>query len=130
MIGYHKNNSHTVLMRVYTLLEVTLGWVLFRAKDLYQTNIYFKNMFGVSGNTFWDEMTGFLLKEYWLIFALGFLFSTPIAKRCNELLAERKMGILGKGMTIAYPVAVAGLFLVCVSYLVRGGYNPFIYFNF
>ncbi|MDD6203330.1 MAG: MBOAT family protein [Lachnospiraceae bacterium] len=130
LLGYHKNNSHTVLMRIYTLLEVTLGWVLFRAKDLYQTNIYLRNMFGVSGNTFWDEMTGFLLKEYWLIFALGFLFSTPIAKRCNELLAERKMGILGKGMTIVYPVAVAGLFLVCVSYLVRGGYNPFIYFNF
>lgn len=130
LIGYHKNNPHTIMMRIYTLLEVMFGWVLFRAKDLYQTNVYLKNMFGVSGNTFWDEMTGFLLREYWMIFVLGFLFSTPIAKRCNELLAEEKMGKLGKGMTVLYPAAVAGLFLICVSYLVRGGYNPFIYFNF
>ena len=38
LIGYHQNNRHPILMRVYTLLEVMFGWVLFRAKDLYQTN--------------------------------------------------------------------------------------------
>ena len=130
LIGYHQNNSHPLLMRVYTLLEVMFGWVLFRAKDLYQTNIYIRNMFGVSGNTFWNEMTGFLLKEYWVILLLGMVFSAPIARRCNNLLTEGKMGVLGKGMTIFYPLAMAGLFLICVSYLVRGGYNPFIYFNF
>ena len=32
--------------------------------------------------------------------------------------------------THLYPAAMMGLFLLCVVYLVRGGYNPFIYFNF
>ena len=31
---------------------------------------------------------------------------------------------------VVYPVGMAGLFFVCVTYLVRSGYNPFIYFNF
>lgn len=127
---YHKNNSHIGLMRLYTMLEVMLGWVLFQAKDLYQANIYFKNMFGFSGNTFWNEMTGFLIKEYWIIFVLGIVFSTPLAKRCNALLFEKKMGAMEKCMTVLYPAAMAGLFLICTSYLVRGSYNPFIYFNF
>ncbi|MFR0879697.1 MAG: hypothetical protein ACLSGG_07415 [[Clostridium] leptum] len=33
-------------------------------------------------------------------------------------------------LAVVYPVGMAGLFFVCVTYLVRSGYNPFIYFNF
>ena len=129
-LEYHKKVKNKTLMRVYTMLVVMIGWVMFRAKDLYQANIYLRNMFGISGNSFWNEMTGFLIKEYAIFFILGILFSTPIARRCNELLYEKGMGLLGKCMTFLYPVAMAGLFLVCVAFLVRGGYNPFIYFNF
>lgn len=129
-LEYHNKVRDKALMRVYTMLVVMIGWVLFRAKDLYQANVYLKNMFGISGNSFWNEMTGFLIEEYAVFFILGILFCTPIARRCNELLYEKRMGFLGKGMTLLYPLAMAGLFLVCVAYLVRGGYNPFIYFNF
>ena len=129
-LEYHKKVKNKTLMRVYTMLVVMIGWVMFRAKDLYQANIYLRNMFGISGNSFWNEMTGFLIKEYAIFFILGILFSTPIARRCNELLYEKGMGLLGKCLTFLYPVAMAGLFLVCVAFLVRGGYNPFIYFNF
>ena len=40
------------------------------------------------------------------------------------------MGLLGKAMNLLYPPAMLGLYLLCLAYLVRGGYNPFIYFNF
>ena len=128
--GYAKNNSHRILMWFYTMAVVSFGWVAFRAKDLYQTGIYFLNLFGLSGNSFWNTMTGFLLRDYAVFFALGFLFSTPIARRCNALLAKKQMGLVGKCMSVLYPVAMMSLFLICMSYLVRGGYNPFIYFNF
>jgi alginate O-acetyltransferase complex protein AlgI len=36
----------------------------------------------------------------------------------------------GKPLELIYPVTIIALFLVCVSYLVKGTYNPFIYFNF
>ena len=128
--GYARNNPHKGWMRVYTLAVVMLGWVLFRAKDLYQAGTYYMNLFGLAGNSLWDGMTAFLLREYWVFFVLGIVLSTPVAKRCNELLAGGKMGILGKTMNVLYPVALMGLFVLCLTYLVRGGYNPFIYFNF
>ena len=128
--GYAKNNPHTGWMRLYTLLVVTLGWVMFRARDLYQTYVYFCNMFGLSGNSFWNGMTGFLLREYAVFLILGVVFSLPVAKKCNELLTARRVNVVGKCMTAVYPLAMMALFVLCVSYLVRGGYNPFIYFNF
>lgn len=128
--GYGRDGRHTVLMRIYTLLVVMLGWVMFRTKDLYQANSYFQNLFGLSGNSFWNDMTGFLLREYWVYLLLGILFSFPIAQKCNTLLSAPRITAVGKVMTVLYPAAMMGVFLLCVAYLVRGGYNPFIYFNF
>lgn len=129
-LGINRKAVSGVGMRVYTILEVMLGWVLFRAKDLYQANVYLRNMFGVSGNSLWNEMTGFLLHEYWIFIAIGILFSMPIARRYNTLLYQEKMGFFGNCISVLYPFAMAGVFMLCVVYLVRGGYNPFIYFNF
>ncbi|MDD6490937.1 MAG: MBOAT family protein [Firmicutes bacterium] len=128
--GYAVNNTHKILMHIYTMLVVMFGWVLFRAKDLYQANIYFKNLFGFNQNGFFSELTGFLFREYGFFLLLGILFCLPVAKRCNRALAEGKAGIVGKIMNILYPAAMAAVFLLCLTYLVRGGYNPFIYFNF
>lgn len=129
-LGYTKDNPHKGWMRIYTMGVVLLGWVLFRARDLYQAGTYFLNMFGLSGNSLWNGMTGFLLRDYAVFFLFGGLFCTPIARRCNVLLAEKQMGKLGKCMNILYPAVMLGLFMLCTTYLVRGGYNPFIYFNF
>lgn len=128
--GYASNNPHTGWLRLYTMLEVMLGWVMFRARDLYQTYVYFKNMFGLSGSSLWNDMTWFLLREYAVFLILGVLFSLPIAQKCNERLSAPQIGAVGKCMTALYPAAMMGLFVLCVACLARGGYNPFIYFNF
>lgn len=133
--GYAKNNSHRILMRIYTMLVVMFGWVMFRARDLYQANIYFKNLFGLGGNGIWSTMTGFMLREYSVFLLVGIIFSLPVAKWCNEKLVElyRSKGkntTVGIVTGIMYPIGMAGLFFLCLVYLIRGGYNPFIYFNF
>lgn len=129
-LGYAKNNPHTGWMRLYTLLVIMLGWVLFRAKDLYQAGRYYSNLFGLSGNSFYNALTGFLLREYWIWLVLGIVMCFPVAQRCNTLLAQKRMGALGKAVGFLYPAAMMMLFLLCLVYLVRGSYNPFIYFNF
>jgi len=129
-LNYHENNSHKILMHIYTMTVVMFGWVAFRATDLYQTGRYFLNMFGLNGNGFYSELAIVFLKENALWLILGVILSTPIARRINLLLAKRKMSVVGNIYNIAYPVAMTGLFIICVSYLARGTYNPFIYFNF
>ena len=129
-LGYARNNSHRVWMHLYTMLVVMFGWVLFRARDLYQAGCYYSNLFGLSGNGFLSDTTGFLLREYGVWLVLSIVLCLPVAQQCNTLLVQGKMGRLGKIVNLLYPAAMLGLFLLCLAYLVRGSYNPFIYFNF
>ena len=129
-LGYARTPRRKVWTHLYTMLVVMFGWVLFRARDLYQAGRYYSNLFGLSGNSFFSDMTGFLLREYCVWLILGAAFCLPVAQRCGNLLAQGKMGLLGKAMNLLYPPAMLGLYLLCLAYLVRGGYNPFIYFNF
>ncbi|WP_129596699.1 MBOAT family O-acyltransferase [Anaerophilus nitritogenes] len=129
-LHYHKNNSHKISMHVYTMFIVTCGWVLFKATDLYQAGRYFMNMFGLNNNGFYSDLALVFLKENILWFVLGIILCTPIARKTNFLLADRKMSFMGSIYNIAYPIAMTMLFIICVAYLARGTYNPFIYFNF
>ncbi|WP_376770492.1 MBOAT family O-acyltransferase [Clostridium lacusfryxellense] len=129
-LHYHENNKHRILMNIYTMIIVTFGWVTFRAKDLYQAGRYYLNMFGLNNNGFYSDLAIVFIKENALWLGLGVLLCTPISKKINNLLAARKMSVLGNIYSIAYPIAITGLFIICVVYLARGTYNPFIYFNF
>jgi len=37
---------------------------------------------------------------------------------------------LDGAISVLYPVWIIGVYAVAVSFIVKGGYNPFIYFNF
>ena len=128
--GYADGSRNKGWMHLYTILEVSIGWVFFRAKDLYQASVYLKNLVGLGGNSFLNDMTGFLLHEYWIFLVLGAVLSLPVAKKVNTYLVNPRSGKLGAMASWLYPAAMFALYLVCVSYIVRGSYNPFIYFNF
>ena len=102
----------------YTLLTVLIGWVLFRSDDLYCFFEYMANLFCLNGNGVFSAEAFMLLRENWLWLATSVLACVSPEDRRRKL-----PGAL-------YPAAMLALLGVCVLYLVRGGYNPFIYFNF
>lgn len=102
----------------YTLLAVLIGWVLFRSDDLYCFFEYMANLFCLNGNGVFSAEAFMLLRENWLWLAASVLACVSPEDRRRKL-----PGAL-------YPAAMLVLLGVCVLYLVRGGYNPFIYFNF
>lgn len=104
--------------RGYTLLAVLIGWVLFRSDNLYCFFEYMANLFCLNGNGVFSSTAWMLLRENWLWFGVSLLACVPPEGRSWKL-----PGAL-------YPAAMLTLLGVCVLYLVRGGYNPFIYFNF
>ena len=87
-------------------------------------------MFGLNGNGFASDTALMYVREYLPFIIAGIIFSTPIAKRINKLNVENKLPVIGSVITIVYPIVLIGLFAICMSYLVIGSYNPFIYFNF
>lgn len=128
--GYANKWKNRPFMHIYTLLIVSLGWVLFRAQDLYQAGRYFMNMFALNQNGIYSGLALNLIQEYWIFLFAAIIFSLPVARTANRLLAEKKMGALGIISSVCYPFVIGGMVLLCIAYLVRGSYNPFIYFNF
>ncbi|MDD6657876.1 MAG: MBOAT family protein [Lachnospiraceae bacterium] len=128
---FHYPEKMNIWMRhVYTLFVISIGWVLFRANDLYQAGRYILNMFGLNRNGIYSGLALIMLKENWVFLLAGFIFATPIARNVNEYLYRHRNFMTTFAVSICYPVGIMLLFLLSVGYLASGSYNPFIYFNF
>ncbi|MGI6239277.1 MAG: MBOAT family O-acyltransferase [Christensenellales bacterium] len=106
------------IARVYTLLVVLIGWVLFRADTLGQAMEYLQRMFslnfgaGMDAGTLLDWRKGVLL-------VIGILF-------CAKWRRPRA----GAWTDVAYTIASFALLILSMLSLAGGTYNPFIYFRF
>lgn len=108
----------------YVLLVVVIGWVLFRSPDLQAALSYLKTLLGFNHSPFITHYDLQLLRENSLFFLFGICFSMPVAKQFHfKTLKPRWHDLL-------YITTFIILLLVCMSYMVKGAYNPFIYFNF
>lgn len=125
---WEKREGHSILKWCYTMFIVNLGWVIFRAENLVYAGNFIKSMFGFGGAGFWSDYTWMYLKEYGIFFVAGAIFCVPIGKRMNYLIVNDKAS--HKILDMLYPILQMAVFLICVTYLVKGSYNPFIYFNF
>ena len=114
----------TVLRRVYTLLVVVLGFVLFNAETLAQAGSDIAGMFGGKGLPLVSAETLYYLRSYGLLFVFGFVGATPLVRDTARRLGEKKLG------AILEPIVLIALLLVCTGYLVDGSFSPFLYFRF
>lgn len=130
LIRFEESRISNVIKHMYTMFVVMIGWVLFRAENLKYARDYILNMFGANYNSIIDSRTIMFIREYWIFLIAGFILSTPIAKRINKLCVDNEMKFINTVSVIIYPLTLMILFLICISYLVVGTYNPFIYFNF
>ncbi len=110
---------------LYTLLIVNLSFVIFRSDDLAHTGRYLLAMFGANG--LGCEFAAFYLVEAGIFLLCALIFSTPVAKIVEKAMERSPVPIL---TDLLYAGFTMGIFLVCMAYLVKGTYNPFIYFNF
>lgn len=128
VLSFEKLKINNIIRRIYALFIINLGWVLFRSKDLIEAGNYIGCMFGAKGNRFWSDYTFMFIKENLIFFIAAIVFSTPIAKRTNKFIIDNALGY--KTLEVIYPFIMIMLFLICISYIIKGTYNPFIYFNF
>lgn len=128
VLSFDELNINKIVKHVYALFIINLGWVLFRSKNLIEAGKYITNMFGLNNNGFWSDYTYMFIKENIVFWIMAVIFSTPISKKANKFIVEKYP--LYREMSIFYPIAIMGIFFICICYLVKGTYNPFIYFNF
>ncbi|HZK39607.1 MAG TPA: MBOAT family O-acyltransferase [Clostridia bacterium] len=121
----NKFKKITWLKYIYTMAFVLFGWVIFRSPNLGLAGEYLKAMFGLAGNPLMDGTFQLYFTQYFLFFVLCALFSTPAA-----VLMREKIGKRCKARGFLYVFVMMALMIVAVSYVIKGSYNPFIYFNF
>lgn len=130
LVEFEKWKKHDTLKYIYSNIVVLFGWVLFRTESLYLLKEYVKNMFWANENTFINDTTWMILREYWMIFIPALLFSVPLAPKLRKKLIDSPNMAVSVVSKIAYVLLLAMGMLLSVLCLIRGGYNPFIYFNF
>ena len=125
LVGWEKKypDKMKLLRRIYTLFFVVMGWVLFRAESIGDGGAYFATMFG--GGNLIDDTTVYYALNYIVYFVIAILVSTPIFKKLSLKANGNNPAIVAVST-----VGLCILLLVSVSYIVKGAYNPFIYFNF
>ena len=130
LIGFEKRKINPILRHAYALIVLNFGWLIFRCDDFYSLNESLLNMFGMNGNKFYSPETGMFLREYGLVLICAIIFSMPVAKMLREYIERSKSKFLIISYRIGYPIALTFAISLSVLYIVKGGYNPFIYFNF
>ena len=121
--GKWLEKSH-VIGHVYLLFVVPLTWMAFAISDVGQLGVYFTRLF-----PFLPQAADGVVREldyvkymadYWPLFALGIIFSTPV-----PTMLYKKFGKKWVGST-----AVAVILVLSIYYLAISTNNPFLYFNF
>lgn len=118
-----------VVGHLYTLFIVLVSWIFFRADSVGSAISYLKYMFGIGDMPIISPLTTLYFKENLSILIIGILAALPFStwmKRWYAMKSEKVQKAM-KGLAM---LTLSILFFTAVSYLVKGTYNPFIYFNF
>ncbi|MCR5101654.1 MAG: MBOAT family protein [Butyrivibrio sp.] len=130
LINYEKMNIPGWIKILCTQFIFLMSLVMFRCDDLYLLKECFKDMFMANGNSFCNGTSLWVIKEYWMFYVCGFLVATPIVSEAWSKLLSNKTKVLSFLGNLFYCACMCAGMTVAVVSLVRGGYNPFIYFNF
>lgn len=124
------SSTITILWRIFTLLAIIVGWVLFRADGLINAFRYLSVMFGFSGNVWIDPYFFRFFYENAILLIIGFFCCTPIFKIGGQIIMRFENKGPYRVIDTLSSLYYILLFLTSVSYLVLNNHNPFIYFNF
>ena len=119
------------LLRLYTLLAVLLGFVMFRASDLAQGWLMLSRLFSFTPAGLAAQLVCRSVLTPGRIGALllGAVFSLPVGPALRRM-AEKALGEDSPALELAGDaLALAGLAL-CVLAMSGGGFSPFIYQQF
>jgi alginate O-acetyltransferase complex protein AlgI len=117
-----------LLRHGYVLLVVVFSFVLFNATDLNQAAQDFAGMMGLSALPPVTGETLYYLRSFAFLFVVGFVAATPLFSIGLRWFHENE--VASRALTVAEPIVMVVLLLLCTAYLVDGSFNPFLYFRF
>jgi alginate O-acetyltransferase complex protein AlgI len=129
-----KKFKFAFLKNLYMLVVTAVGFVIFRAESLAETETVLKAMFA-GFNFDYGHMGAaaqVLTPSFLIVTAVGIIACTPICPYISGLASKKRLdgrtlsGILDN---MGYIISIF-LLLLCIMALAASAYNPFIYFRF
>ena len=117
-----------VLKHVYTLLLVTLSFVLFNADSVSEAVSQLGAMFGAGGLPLVSTEGVYYLKSYAGTFLFAVIGATPLVSNAISRFGKTRFG--AQALTVLQPLVMLALLAACTAFLVDGSFNPFLYFRF
>lgn len=114
------------ISHIYTLLVVLIGWVFFMSPNITTAFTTLQKMIGIGATTFANNQAKFMLKSYFILFALAILLSTKVYDKIQIFVYNQyKM----KAVYTTWTIYII-LLIVCIAFIVGGTYHSFLYFAF
>ena len=135
ILGKRLSRIPSVIRRIFTLLFVMLGWIIFYYEDVRLGLTHIGALFGIARvDGAWQAAPLFddkwlLLLKYALPLLFMFVACTPLAKRIAETW-ENRHRIRRCGFDLAATIVSVALLALSLLFLIGQSYNPFIYFRF
>ena len=118
--------------RVYTLLVVNTGWILFRFEDLHALAAALKGLFGFGGVPLYSATVGLTVMNNLFLLLIALAASSPfflLASRSLQIgLQEYK--ISKRAMYAVQTISTLLLFALALFSMAGNTYTPFLYNNF
>ncbi|WP_026655851.1 MBOAT family O-acyltransferase [Butyrivibrio sp. AE3003] len=115
-----------VLGYVITMIIVTIGWTIFKAKNLINLASFLAAMFGY-GDGIIDSSTLLYFKSSVIILSISFIGSFPIVETIEGKFLNPEIKVIKELVWLPLSVVLLGF---CLLVIINGSYSPFIYFNF
>lgn len=113
------------IKRIYAMVLVMLGWVLFDTDSLSQAFSYMGRMFSF-GSSFADDYSMYLLVNFGILFVIAIIGCTSLPKKLAVTIQQKVPAATNYGSVVFMILVI----LISTAYLVDASYNPFLYFNF
>lgn len=113
-----------IVNRLFTIIIIIVGWVIFSGTTLSGILTTLSNMFFMAGNPVSDETALYYLSSSAVLFVFELIFSLPVVRILYQKLTK-KPGTAA----VVYVFAIV-LLILSIAFLVTENYNPFLYFRF
>ena len=128
-LGKRLEKIPNILSHIYALFLIVIGWVIFSFENMKVLFEYIKDMFGLNGQSIYDNNTIYLFYTNIIIFCAVVIGSTPLIRNTISKIREKYKNLVGIDIILTNLFYIIVLIL-CISYLVSGTYNPFLYLRF
>lgn len=113
-----------VFQHMYSLLLISIGWVFFQLENPSWWPSYFRALFGFNKPIVYTTLRSLNILVYIPLLILGAIISTPLLKNIYD------RAKINKGAQILADILLIGLFIICISILISGNYQAFLYSEF